>query len=252
MQYLQCSSQWLLGKQDYKFVTMSGKVNPCEIDVPEFFWEYGQDSEHRVGVGFANENGKLVNRYSVLRPVKCISLNGLEVNFTAGFKYANILLFDRIKQANVAITLDVVPNVVSLNAKNGRQMRRLSGISYNMDASGDVQSYYQQYTSKGAPAASFTGVAGLAKAEDTFNGQYKFCYGLPHTPFAVKYKGKELNGKCYALICGSWGILLDDDMSFDALVCFNMVKGQQSLILGISKFLYVTNTYLIKVMTLTK
>lgn len=74
-------------------------------------------------------------------------------------------------------------------------------------------------------------------------GEYPF--GLTKRKFTVKIGSHELNGTCYAYLCGVYAILLDDKLNFDSLVVLSMIDDTT---LYCEKIIYSLNTYVIKAM----
>lgn len=74
-----------------------------------------------------------------------------------------------------------------------------------------------------------------------------FSFGIPSVKFDVKYKGNRLNGMWNVLLYGPVAILLDDSMKFDSLAIMSGVKDG---LVTVEKFLYSTNPYIVKVITL--
>lgn len=96
----------------------------------------------------------------------------------------------------------------------------------------------------------FEHIAGLGSMRDSGGlARDKFCFGIKHTPYSVIYHGRKLEGSCYAFLCGTWAILLDDDLSFDSLVTLRD-NAQSSLV--VDKFLYTQNSYILKVLMLRR
>lgn len=73
--------------------------------------------------------------------------------------------------------------------------------------------------------------------------------GLSHRQYEIVVNGKPLRGTCYALLLGTWAILLDDDLSFDSIA---ILRGVSTKSLEIEKFMYTVNPYIVKVMTLMR
>lgn len=246
MHYIQCSSQWFMDKDICKLVSEAKRVTPYEADIPWYLWKYGDAWEHKIGAGFERVNGELQTTFSVMRKTHTVTLNALSIEFTQEYKHANIRFFDKIKGLPVKLELDANPDTV-LTAKNGRKYREILGIGYQIKNDGVAQQYYCGFDKTKKDAFRFIG--GLGKHEGASIAGRRFSYGLTPVPYTVKYMGRELGGNSFAMMCGPWAILLDDDYSFDALV---FLKSAKAWDLEVERFVYTTNTYIIKVMTLWK
>lgn len=70
-------------------------------------------------------------------------------------------------------------------------------------------------------------------------------FGLTTDKYTVKYKDFTFGGTAYVLLMGYWGILLNDDLSFDALFTIKSITKKHEIV--VNKFLYSYNPYIVKV-----
>lgn len=95
----------------------------------------------------------------------------------------------------------------------------------------------------------FQSIPGLLRQPATELGKNCISWGIRPKQYRVFCNGHELSGTCYALLCGVWAVLLDDELKFDGLALLNGANRDE---LHIAKILYSLNSYLVKVMMLTK
>lgn len=244
--YLQCNKRHYIDKDTFKFVSEAERVRPFETDVPFYFWNFNERDEHSVATGFESVGSKLQNVYSVYRRTYCLQLNKLAVSFTNGYNIALIKFFDTSLGGEITIEVNTNFNTVVTNAR-GRNRVKIIGVDHTLSSGSSTQKYHTKYGSGPLAEKLFARVPNHYFQEA--NGVGMFSYGIKGTQYPIEYKGKTLNGTCYALLCGSWAVLLGDDMTFDAIVSLSSVSFEK---LCIERILYTTNTYLLKVMTLIK
>ena len=88
----------------------------------------------------------------------------------------------------------------------------------------------------------------LPRAEIDFpdpEGYYHF--GILPTKYALEYKNKELKQTSYALLCGTWAVLLSDDLNFDSCVALSGASRDK---LQIESIFYTVNPFFVKAMAL--
>lgn len=246
---MQCASQWLLEEETHKFVPMSKKVSPFEIAVPACLWNFDSKYEHHVASGLEMSGGVLTSAHSVYRKTLDFVLNQVCITLTQGYKHAVIWYYDTLKKVRSKIELDANPNRVVRQNRTGRRYYFLEGIAYQIMHDGRETRVYSQFGPQSTQTKDFMWVPGLAHHDESGPGTKPFSYGLIPQQYDVIYKGHSLNGTSYALVCGPWAILLDDDLMFDTLA---LLKGIKSRTLDVEQFFYTTNVYIAKMITLLK
>lgn len=239
--YVQCANGWLID-ENYRFIPMAQKQSPFEIDVPFFFWNYGIEEEHTEVTGFHNINGVLQNVSSTFRKTSYIVLNHLEVEFRDEFKDARMRFYDSLVGEEAYIQLNALQDRVVAQNPGGKKLIQCLGIQYAIDNNGQATTFGTKFVSQHQDVRDFCYINGLAKYEN-WDQVKKFCYGVLPRPYKVVYKGHELGGTSLALLCGPWGILLGDDLTFDSLVC---LKGVRQGVLTVDRFAYTVNPYVCK------
>lgn len=229
MRYLQTCLDYAVDTETYKFVPVTS-VPAEEIDMPLFSTAID---------AVVMSSGKRVQ----IEPIKLNSLI-MDIVIDGDVDALDTILtfHDRIKDEEVVI------NVHSVPLKSIPKMWQI-GVEYRLTIDGKEQNEFLevQRTQWGPPNFELIQELGFQKY-DSFRDWY-MSFGMPSTKFKVIYKGHELEGTTYAMLVDSWAVLLDDDLSFDAIAALN---GAKSGFLDVEKFFYTTNKYILKVMMLLK
>lgn len=244
--YLQSSRTSLLDLATFQFIKSKDRKRPFEVSVPFYFWEFKEPEEHRV-ITVANVlDGLLKNAVSLYRRVSAVQLNDLTIDFIEGFEQVAIKFFDIKRGQPSSILLKCYPHVKSMPSVSREPFLESVEYKYVINHGSPHQINDEMYMSLFS-APSFRFMAGLADAKAAIGPHDKFFYGLAPGQYDIKYKDKWLDGKCYALVCGPWAILLTDDLKFDSLVS---LLSATSVSLIIHRIIYTTNTYVTKVAVL--
>lgn len=222
MGYLVATKQSLLNKETFKFV----KYHPdAGLDIQRPFYMY----EDRVTYP-SNEKRTTV-----------VELNKLWIAFSNADRWywgdssADIMFTDKNRLSH-AIRLDVQHNTTPNDVT----------IYWRVEMEGKGGKTEQGQMVLGKPfqgEIAFQYIPGLGRQYTAEMKDNKLHYGVRQHQYGITYQGRTLRGACYAMLCGMWAVLLDDDMSFDALVMLNKA---QSGSLGIERILYTDNPYLLK------
>lgn len=242
--YVQVAEKWLMNQRTFQFVPMEGRSDPCEIDVPGFYWnddEYGSYvSTKYIHVG-ENADGKV---YTTLNKTYYITLNQLQIELINGFKYG-IISFLNEYGSEMKLTVEARPLTVGVSFTS-QAVAKVVDVSYSVIG----LSQPILYTSK--LGSGFSYIPGLAQHRDgmeRMKAEVPFHYGIAPKTYQVKYKNRKLGGDCLAMLCGPWAVLLDDERKFDSLA---VLSGASVHELVVDKFLYTVNPYIVKVMMITK
>lgn len=239
--YTMLSKNHYMDLDKFGVVTKSERVNPNETYIPWYFWN--SDKETKLAVGFEMKDGNLVNVYSESMLTDIVNLHGMMLRFVDKDN-VSIRFYDMRKQRKHDIVITGTP-IFTQTAKGGslldeyRYLISFDGIS-------------KDFTVDTRDKSAFKGVGYLAnKSIDSTTkvNTVWLNYGLVMRPFKIEYLNRELEGSCYVFIYGLWAIILQDSLSFDALV---LLKGINKDKIVIDKFIYTSNVYLIKILTLWK
>lgn len=244
--YLQATKHHWVCLDNYKFITEAMRVTPFDIDVPFYLWEFAEQGEHSIATGFENDNGVLRNSISRYHCVHKFELNGFTVQFTNGYDCADVLFFQPQKDDWVSVSVLASPVITSAISR-GQKRVRIIGVDYTVSIDDDVRIHRSNFGISQQDAKRFARISGLR--QHTTNNIGVMCYGLKNTQYNIDYKGHELNGSAYALLIGTWAIILDDDLSFDSVAVLSSATADR---LFVERFIYTVNPYIVKVMTLIK
>lgn len=228
MEYIQASLGWLLALDTWKFVKESELVSKPKTRVPSYLWE---------PLGYGNK-----------RPANSISkthklqFNNLKVALTRKLGNADIEFFDAVKGDTVAMRLTAAKNVtesgIGWHAVGGvgHSVWRLIGEDYE---SVPFRSAYTSFSDE----HKFFPVEDLATQEVVGDNAEVLSYGVVPIQYTLKYNGMRLSQQRFAFLCGSWAILLNDDMTFNSLV---VLKGVSHYTLEIESILYTVDSRMLK------
>lgn len=242
MRYLQCSNTWLVDKDTMGFVEMNQRVDPCEVDVPFYFWGYASEWGNYVSNTYklcAN------NEYTVMKRVSIIELNHLSIEFLDGYRHAFVKFYDTVKKRPSVIEIDSNPYPYGILNLGGKQTRGMSGLTYVLRIDGEGCSCFAELPRLSSAIEDFEIMPDLGRHIQDGACAQNFCYGVAPTMYTVDYKHRMLNGKSFVMLCGPWAILLTEDMSFDSLVFLNGVRKDHTL--WIERFAYTVNPNILKV-----
>lgn len=235
--FLKCAKDWLLDLESFNFIQDSKKLGNASISVPFFLFDdtvRGSDNPNLWGVAD-------------------FTLRNLHIEFPdENYSQGKIKYKDKASGREVSLFLRCQLHYSGSNVFGvGYSKLLIDGKSLgpHITAFGDNGIYNFQNI------AGLGWYSGLRRRADGYAGGYvggiqtSLPYGLLPQQFKVRYKGKELCGTSFVFIAGTWGILLDDDLSFDSLVLFKEVS-QRAVV--VDKFVHTVNPYVVKVMTLSK
>lgn len=248
MAHLLANTQFAIDTETWKFFPVTGKALLPEVMVPFYLWGHG--AAHNVSVSnieYKDKKGEYIRDKLTYRKCYTIELNGLKVRFlNADYKTCLVMFKDNGKPVNI----DLLISPVTRDSTIGRfKMGNLLGAKYRVTINNHVVYHESTYTSTNVPeGSSFKRVWTLGNKDiPEYIDSYPQ-YGVSKNQFTVHYKNRVL-GQCYAMLCGTWAVLLDDDLSIDS-VCALEGVGYDALY--VDKFFYSVNTYVVKMMTLLK
>ena len=238
--YMMLSKQHYLDLQTNNIVTKSERANPNLTLVPLYFWEDSMNS--KVVTGFNLVGGELQNSFTDYSQTNTLQLPG--IHFVIRDLYsANILFYDARKHERHEINITGFAS--KIHQPNKPSQERIDSVILDMTFDGQA-GRFKAYTLDSTIRERYKGVGYLAQKEDETCpkvGRLHLTYGLLYRQFKIIYKDHELSGSCYVLFYGVFGILLRDNLSFDALVIFS---GYTKDTVYVQQFIYTSNEYLIK------
>lgn len=247
MIFYQACKGWLIHPKTFEFVKSVDEITVDTVKVPPYLWSHGDKLVFTEHWGRAER-------------VLELELNNLRVDFMehGSFFFADITTRDEAAGKrltfNLMCSLDVDTQYTAFTTPNASPIRKrldsLRGIDYQLvmnDSPAKVSSHkYGQYEQL---ECQFETIPEHGKTDVSTIGLNDFSIGLSNHQWRVSYHGKMLNGSCYALVCGPWGIILSDDLKFDSLVYLSAV-GNGTLV--VEKIMYTVNSYIVKIRTLIK
>lgn len=238
--YIMLSKQHYLDTQTNKVITKSERTNPNLTLVPTYFWDESMNT--KVVTGFNLVGGELQNSFSNYSKTNTLQLPG--IHFIIKDLYsADIMFYDGRKHERHEITVKGYPSMITLTSK--AQGGKLEGVVLDMSFDGHT-ARFKAYTYDSTVRERYKGVGYLAQmTQETCpkSARLPLTYGVLYRQFKINYVGIELDGTCYVLFYGVFGILLRDNLSFDALVIFG---GYTKDTVYVQQFIYTSNEYLIK------
>lgn len=220
MRYILASKRWALDKRTWQF---QGYQKASEVGLDRPFYSYEPRTQYPRSE---------VKTYIV-------DLNGFNVEYknvgdwSLGDTKAEIAVGDKLFGIEIQPAM-LLKSVEGFYYQITFEGRRIQGTVRFGNNSSRI---YFQY------------IPGLFQQPVVEVKRNKFYYGVSRQQYEICYKDKMLSGKCYALLCGAFAVLLDDDMSFDSLA---ILKGADVEKLTVERFVYSRNSYVVKMMTLLK
>ena len=238
--YQQASRTHLIRTEPFKLVKDISE--PADIAVPFYLAQWTPNDKMKFG-----ENAVVCNTELTFQ----LDLNNLFVSWENGYGYKKGHLDFRDERSGhqVFIRLEAITETAVSYSQIGTD-EVFYGVDYRIQSTAFEQKPFRhEYHGMAQTAKHFFNVEDLGNRGIYKIGNNEFSMGLRSRQWKISYRSKLLSGKCYALLCGTWAILLDDDLKFDALVILNGVNPYQ---LSVEKFVYTTNPYILKAMMLLK
>ena len=227
----------LIDRKTFKFCPQTSEALKEGIEVPFYLWYFKGADNH---IWRMNDVQNVV-----FTKTDTIELNGLSVKLPGhDYKRGDIVFYDTAQKRQRELTITV--QLLTGGSSHGIV---LHGASFGWVLDDDYKELLLQYHQPNWVAPNFCHVASLGRINSGAIGLNTFSFGVNQEKYIVRYRGKKLNGSCYALLCGPWGILLDDDLQFDSLVILN---GCTSAVLEIERVAYTVNPYVTKMVMLVR
>lgn len=247
MGYVLADKHHLLDLSTFKFVKIEPSLSYVDVSVPFYFWTYFNNIGQRFGT---DERAYTVD------------LNELQVEFMRGFKesgvpfksffenYQHVLV--RFKDRGKETVIDVVYSpsfVVSHTDLDMTDYYYLKDVGYNIKIGDFTKKYFTQFYRPSLGNPRFRTILSLQKCNLSINSVDAFHFGINRHKFRASFKGNMMRYRYYAFLLGTWAILLTDDMKFAALAILDRVT---DLTLSVNQFIYAADTYIVKLMTLSR
>lgn len=234
--YILASKKHILDIETYEFIELRGQHIKREVQVPIYFWN-------------TTENFLKVAE-SQLRLVESVQLKDLYVKMVSYSRddswTVELRFYDKLLKSFVLLRVFADPRYSAIY-HNGYATESVNYEFVSADGRYRHDVSVLHNLSWGTPRFQFIDDLARKSVPNTVLDGFQF--GLQARQYGVGYKGKRLSGKCYAFLCGTFAILLTDDLSFDALA---YLDGATYDTLAVERFVYTTSPYITKVMTLMR
>lgn len=242
MPYMMASIRYLVDLETYKLVHFTSSLEPDLVHIPLYFLRYSDHvSLRRIFQAASGENTVKLNKIEV----EFFQIGEKTANFGFDRHIVSLKFFDRIRGTDIGMDIQISPYFGGL-ATARPSATEVRAIGYDVEMDGKVERFRTDFSPM--DSGIFQSMDTLARANTYYPSvKDKFYYGLSHHHYRVQYRNKKLHGSCFALLCGTWAILLDDDLSLDAIV---LLKGASQELLIVDRFIYVASRYIIKFLTL--
>lgn len=248
MAHLLANTQFAIDTETWKFFPVTGKALLPEVMVPFYLWGYGGSNNISVSnIEYKNKKGEYIRDKLTYRKCFSFELNGIKIRFLhADYKDCFVQFEDNGKPININLTVRPVTRQSSVGQFVIGDLR---SARYTVDINNVTQHHESVYHYSGQKDGTpfkrvwTLGNRGIPEYLDSYPH-----FGISKNQFTVHYKNRVL-GQCYAMLCGFWAILLDDDLSIDS-VCALEAVGYDALY--VDKFFYSVNSYVVKMMVLLK
>ena len=184
-----------------------------------------------------------------------IKLNGFEVHISPLTRNDGIPVFgwhscDILFPGKFPLKLTISPKFNYMGYLT--DARSLREVAYLFEHKGESNTYKTAFSGIGTHYEYVDDLAMMRDSEHTVP-EY-LSVGISPKQYQVIYRQRGLQGKTYALLLGSYAILLGDDMSYDSLVTLVGVSEtlQHEPLLMVNRILHTDNPYVFKAQFLMK
>ena len=226
--YVQVNKSYIVDRTIWQFKHWSKLPKGSDIDVPSVLYKWEKPIHYTVP-GFGKVN--------TWRRQDSLVLNNLVVQTNA----SNFAAIDiHTPKGDIALHLNWEHQ--NDNIAFGRMFNVLHGAAYVFQS---PSAHFVHQTSFNN--CIINGVDDLSRRGFQQFDNITLQFGVSHNQFEVEYKRKRLNGKCFALIYGTWAILLSDKLEFDTLVSIGILTDG---VIHVDKIFYTVNPYITKLLML--
>lgn len=238
---LLANKHYVIDPETFKFVHTRNCGADTYVDVPLYFWPAA----------------KVMLPKSRLTQQRTIELNELLINFKSFVMQDGVLYFDyhecfldfKDRGETKSLVLAVNPLFSHVNFLDVYSVQ-LRSVQYelfmNMNKISEHSTRF--FTTQVVVLPRFNSYPELAELKAKARSvQDRFSFGITQNQCGVVYKGQKLNRKFLVMMCGTYAVLLTDDMKFDSLAVLDQtIRGM----IFVDKFLYSVNPYIVKLITL--
>ena len=221
--YIQTAYWWLLDPKTWKFIEWGRQITPCRVDTPFYLWNHGSAKGSRVSDG----------KREWYR-IKTIQLNGFKVKMESSYKRGEIMLGNGMQ---------FIVGCYPKRRHNYNGSVTVIGCDFSVSFDKEPIVFTSMYDAE----YSFVHVTELGQVAEDGRIRDSFSYGLLPSRYVICYRGRQMRLERYVLVCGSWAVLLTDDMQFETLCALG---GMTNSVLNINRVIYTLNPYIVKAMTL--
>lgn len=243
MKFLLADSQYMIHPETYEFHRLKGEENCFSVAVPFYLWKFKESFSRSIRIGVNGEGTPVYGWYS---RTLCLPLNGLFIEFLGNSEYADVSFYDPIKKCDVLIELTMSSQTYLTNTIGGMLYTdlkmRLTGANYKVGIDGRFSSIKVELEEMLGDSPAFKRVPRLGCYNVPQIMINQMSWGIKPTPYRIIYKTKKL-GRHFALLCGTWAILLTDKLQFDSVVSLWSVRQNT---LWVERFIYTVNQNVIK------
>lgn len=244
MSYVQVCKEYVVDQDTFTFLhanelMMRGKDR---IDIPPYLW--------RVS-GAAEQAADAIEDHCIGWPTNMtnhVSLNKLAVAFNIAPNYVEILIkfFDKKSWDDKVITAKY--------QTAGTVAADVALVNYEITVDGKTTAFQYVPTKPRWSFPQFCHVTGLSHFKLSNIGNAFVPFGLMPWEWHAMYQDRPMGGACFALLCGTCAVLLDDKLSFDSFCLLNGVSASRDDLpeINIGKFIYTVNTYVAKFIAIGK
>jgi hypothetical protein len=238
--YEAISKAHYLDKQTFKIVEKSRLKTPNIIEYPYYL----SSSNKKSATGLQIQNGVLKNDFNISEESSSLMLNNLRIDYDKKLCMYTIEFYDSRQKSRHTIKIHDLEYKTELTGTTF-----VSDFNISFDGS---EPKFFSYIIKD-PLFKLYKIRNLTQKEvysSINSSSVTLNTGLLGTQYNIEFRGRRLDGKCYCFLNKQWGILLQDNLSFDALF---FVEGCYSgNRIEVKDFIYTSNPYLIKCMMLWK
>lgn len=238
---LLANKHYVIERETFKFVPIRDCAEDNYVDVPFYFWPAAR---------------KLLPKIRLTQQ-RTVELNELLINFKSFVMQDGVLYFDyhecfidfQDRGSTKSLTLVVNPLFSHVNFLDVYSVQ-LRNVQYELflDMKKISEHTTRFFTTQIVILPRFKAYTELAELKAKARSvQDRFSFGITSRQCGVVYKGQNLNRKFLVMLCGTYAVLLTEDMKFDSLAVLDQTL--QNMIF-VDKFLYSVNTYIVKLMTL--
>lgn len=241
MSYVQVCKEYVVDQDTFTFLHANELMmrEKDRIDIPPYLW--------RVS-GAAEQVADAIQDHCIGWPTNItnhVSLNKLAVAFNIAQGYVELLVkfFDKKSWDDKVITAKY-------------QVAKSPGadvdfVNYKITLDDNTMTFQHTPTKPRWDFPKFRHVAGLSHLKLSSVGSAFVPFGLMPWEWHAMYQNRPMGGACFALLCGTCAVLLDDKLSFDSFCLLNGVSASRDDLpeINIGKFIYTVNTYVAKFIT---